>query len=85
MNIEEIFIFISCKCEKMFIKISTLIKEKKELPIIDYSINEMVEKINKSENRRLIKQKYGSFREETDEEFKNRLFNKYSEKEEKCL
>lgn len=46
------------------------------------TIEEIAKKIEKEEHRHLIKEKDGTFREETDEEFKNRLTQKYLDTDE---
>lgn len=47
------------------------------------TIEEIAKKIEKEEHRHLIKEKNGTFREETDEEFKNRLMQKYLDTDER--
>ena len=46
------------------------------------TIEEIVKKIEKEQHRHLIKEKDGTLREETDEEFKNRLMQKYLDTDE---
>ena len=46
------------------------------------TIEEIAKKIEKEERRHLIKEKDGTLREETDEEFKNRLTQKYLDTDE---
>ena len=41
------------------------------------TLQDIVNKINTEEHRHLIQEKDGTYREETDDEFKNRLIKKY--------